>query len=217
MARWLSRLPKPVGLFACNDDRGRQVLEACLAAAVAVPDEVAVVGMDNGDLLCELCDPPLSSVALNTERGGFEAAGLLDRLMAGIDRGPRAIVVEPLRVVTRKSSDVLAVEDRMVAEALRFIRAHAAEPFRVGDLLKAVPISRRALEQRFRRAVGRSLNEEIRNTHYRRAAQLLLETDYPVSKVAELAGFNSASYMGQVFRDKTGKTPARYRLAGRGH
>jgi LacI family transcriptional regulator len=213
MADWIRALPKPVGLMACNDDRGREVLEACRLAGIQVPDEVAVIGVDDDDLLCELSDPPLSSVALNAERGGFEAAALLDRLMSGKAKGvARRIVVEPTGVVTRRSTDVLAMDDRMVAAALRFIREHAAEPIRIDSLLREVPISRRSLEMKFRRVVGRSLHAEIQRTRLDRAKALLRETDLQIPRVAELSGFGSASYLGLVFHREVGITPSRYRV-----
>ncbi|MFO8012841.1 MAG: DNA-binding transcriptional regulator [Phycisphaerae bacterium] len=211
LAAWLRDLAKPVGVMACNDDRGRQVLEACRAAGVRVPEEAAVIGVDNDELLCDLSTPPLSSVALNTERGGFEAAALLDALMHGRPAAGQRIVVEPLRVETRQSTDVLAVEDREVADALRHIRDRAAEPVQVVDVVRAAGLSRRALEMRFRRAVGRSIHQEIQRVHLDRATHLLMETDLPTARVAEAAGFSSPSYFGKVFRRQMGVTPAGYR------
>jgi LacI family transcriptional regulator, galactose operon repressor len=211
LAAWLRTLPRPLGLMATNDDRGREVLEACHLAGVQVPDEVAVVGMDDDQLLCELSSPSLSSVALNMDQGGYEAAELLDRLMSGKAKGPRRILVEPTGVVTRRSTDVLAMEDRTVAAALRFIRENAQGKIQVRDVLREVPISRRSLEMRFRREVGRSLHAEIQRTRLSEAKKLLKETDLPMPRLAELSGFGSASYLGMVFRRETGMTPARYR------
>ena len=131
--------------------------------------------------------------------------------MAGKACGTTHIGVEPLWVVTRKSTDVLAVEDRKVAAALRFIREHAAEPMHVRDILERVPISRRSLELRFRKVVGRSINEEMQHIHFQRARQLLIQTDYSLKRVAELSGFGSQSYLAQMFRRKLGVTPLRYR------
>lgn len=218
MAEWLRRLPKPTGLMACNDDRGREVLEACRAAGLQVPDEVAVVGVDNDSLLCDLADPPLSSVSLNAERGGFDAAALLDRLMRGRPGRARAqrIVVEPLGVVTRRSTDVMALADRAAARALRFIRENAARPIQVDEVVRHVGRSRRALEIRFRRAVGRSIHAEIQRAHIERVKRLLQETDLAMPKVAEAAGFTSASYFGAVVRRALGMTPAQYRRHVRG-
>lgn len=216
LAAWLRRLPKPVGVMACNDDRGRQLLEACREAGVQVPEEAAVVGVDNDELLCELADPPLSSVALNTERAGYEAAALLEGLMSGRSRKPRHIVTEALRVVTRRSSDHMAWEDAEVAQALRFIGEHAARSIRVPDLVQRLAVSRRSLEIRFRRLVGRSIQEEIQRVRLERARQLLVESDLPLPAVAEASGFAAPSYLAQVFRKHFGLTPARYRRQARG-
>ncbi len=215
MAEWLRNLPKPIGLMACNDDRGRDVLEACRAANVSVPEEVAVIGVDNDSLLCELADPPLSSVALNAEHGGFEAAALLERLMSGRFKGQERIVVEPLQVVTRRSTDAVALEDLEVAHALQFIHENAGRPIQVMEVVNNLSVSRRMLEIRFRRAIGKSMNEIIQQAHLERAKRLLLETDLPLPKVAEAAGYNSASYMAVVFHKAYAMTPARFRNRAR--
>ena len=217
LAAWLHALSKPVGLMACNDDRGRQVLEACRTAGVAVPEEIAVVGVDNDELLCELSDPPLSSVALDTERGGYEAAQLLDGLMSGRIRQPARILVAPLGVVTRRSTDIVAAEDREVAAAVRWIRDWARRgPLRVAEVAQAVKLSRRSLEVRFRAALGRSVRAEIERVRLEHARSLLAETDLPTSQVAELSGFGSPSYLALVFRRRFRSTPTRYREEARG-
>ena len=211
MAEWLRGLPKPIGLMACNDDRGRDVLEACRAANLSVPEEVAVIGVDNDSLLCELADPPLSSVVLNAEHGGFEAAALLDRLMSGRFKGQERIVVEPLQVITRRSTDVVALEDLEVAHALQFIHENAGRPIQVMEIVNTLGVSRRMLEIRFRRSIGKSMNEIIQQSHLERAKRLLLEPDLPLPKVAEAAGYSSASYMAVVFHKAYAMTPARFR------
>jgi LacI family transcriptional regulator len=211
MAEWLAGLPKPVGLFASNDDLGRRVLEACQAAGVAVPDDVAVVAVDNDELLCELCNPPLSSIALSTEKAGFEAAATLELMMAGKKPDRAEIIVEPLRVVARQSSDVMAMEDRDVAMAVRFIREHAAEPIHVEDVLDAVPISRRAMESRFRTVLGRSPNAEILRAHVDRAKMLLTTTNMAMPWIAGQSGFATPDYMTFVFQRATGMKPLQYR------
>ena len=212
LAQWLQALPKPVGLLACNDDRGREVLEACRAAHANVPEEIAVLGIDNDELLCELADPPLSSVAFNAERGGYRVAELLDRMMRRPLRKPRRLVVEPLHVVARRSTDIMALEDQDVAGALRFIHHHAGQPIRIDDVVNHLQLSRRTLEIRFQRALGRTVHSEIQRARLQRAKRLLLETDMQMPKVAEVAGYGSASYLIQVFRQEVGMTPARYRL-----
>lgn len=214
LAQWLQRLPKPVGLMACNDDRGRQVLEACRAAGIAVPEEIAVIGVDNDELLCELSDPPLSSVALNAEGGGYQAAELLARMMQGNPPAhPARLVVEPLRVITRRSTDITALDDADVAAALRFVQLHAGRPLRIEDIVDHVQISRRALEIRFHKALGRTIHDEIQRARLERAKRLLQETALPVPKVAEAAGYASPSYLIQVFRQHVGLTPAKYRAS----
>jgi LacI family transcriptional regulator len=215
IADWLRNLPKPIGLMACNDDRGRDVLEACRAAKVGVPEEVAVVGVDNDSLLCELANPALSSVVLNAEHGGFEAAALLDRLMSGRATTPERIVVEPLQVITRRSTDVVALEDLEVAHALRFIHENAGRAIQVKDIVDTLGVSRRTLEIRFRRAIGKSMNEKIQQAHLERAKRLLLETDLQLPKVAEAAGYNSTSYLAVVFHKAFAMTPAKFRTYAR--
>jgi LacI family transcriptional regulator len=211
LATWLAALPKPIGLMACDDERGREVLEACRIANLQVPEEVAVVGVDNDELLCELADPPLSSVALNAEQGGYRTAELLDQLMRRKGRKPRRLIVEPLHVVTRRSTEIVAIDDRSVAGALNFIHQQAGRPIQIDDVVRHVAISRRALEIRFRDAIGRTILSEIQRIRLQRAKRLLLETDLPLPIVAESAGFGTPSYLVQVFRQRVGVTPAKYR------
>jgi LacI family transcriptional regulator len=213
LTRWLRQLPLPVGLAACNDLRGQHVLEACRRAGLAVPEQVAVIGVDNEELLCRLCDPPLSTVVPNARRIGHEAAQLLDRLMSGSPTPPPAaeILIPPAGVVTRQSTDTLAVEDPDVRAALRFIRENACDGIRVDDVLREVPIARSLLERRFRRAIGRSPHAEIRAVQVRRAAQLLTETDVPLTRIAELSGFAHMEYLSYFFKRVTGESPRSYR------
>jgi LacI family transcriptional regulator len=213
LAQWLRSLPTPLGLFACNDDRGRQVLEACRISDLNVPNDVAVIGVDNDEVFCDLADPPLSSVALNAETAGYRAAELLDSMMNGSVSSPRRVLVEALGVVTRRSTDVIAVEDEDVAAALQFIRQEHGYGISVDSVADAVAASRRSLERRFRETIGRTILEEIQLARIARAKQLLLETKYPISKVAQMSGFGSTGYFVQFFHDRVGKTPRKFRLA----
>jgi LacI family transcriptional regulator, galactose operon repressor len=215
VASWLKELPKPIGLMACNDIRGQQVLNACRAIGMTVPDEVAVVGVDNDEVLCELSDPPMSSVVPNTERIGYEAAALLDRMMAGRKGPRRPIFIEPIGIATRRSTEVLAVEDRHIAAAVRFIREHACENIDVSDVLKAVPLSRSTLERRFAKALGRSPKDEILRVRLSRAKQLLAETDFSLAMVAEEIGLEHSEYLSAIFKKKTGQTPGQFRAHSR--
>jgi LacI family transcriptional regulator len=211
VTRWLEELPRPVGLMACNDIRGQQVLNACREVGIAVPDEVAVIGVDNDEVLCDLSDPPLSSVVPNSRRIGYEAAALLERLMNGKPPPRETLFVKPLGIVTRHSTDVLAIEDRDVAGAVRFIREQACRGIKVEDLLAEVPLSRSVLERRFVKLLGRTPKAEILRVQLERVRQLLAETEFPLTRVAAMTGFEHPEYLSVVFRKKTGQTPGQYR------
>jgi len=215
VVRWLESLAKPVGLMACNDIRGQQVLNACRAAGISVPDEIAVIGVDNDEMLCELADPPLSSVSLDTERIGYEAASLLDQMIAGKKPKQELILVQPVGVVTRRSTDVLAVEDRHITTATQFIRLRACDGIDVSDVLKVVPLSRSTLERRFYRVLGHSPKEEILRTRLSRAKQLLSETDFSLAQIAEKVGFEHPEYLSVIFKKKTSLTPGEFRAQAR--
>jgi LacI family transcriptional regulator len=212
LASWISRLPTPIGLFACDDDRGREVLESCSIAELHVPEDVAVVGVDNDEVFCELSDPPLSSVALNAEAAGYRAAALLDGMMRGRVKKPQRILVEALTVVTRRSTEVVAVEDQDIAAALQFIHRAQGRGISVESVVHEVALSRRNLEKRFRDTVGRTILEEIQLVRLERAKRLLVETTYPISKVASLSGFGSTGYFIQFFQSRVGRTPRKYRM-----
>jgi LacI family transcriptional regulator len=211
IGRWLTRLPKPVGILACNDVRGLHVLDATRRVGLHVPEEVAVIGVDDDPLLCELCDPPLSSVVPNMERIGYEAAELLDRLMAGAEAEFEERMIPPVGVVTRLSTDVLAIDDARVAGAVRFIREHACHGITVRDVLGQTPLSRTALERYFRRYLGRSPQAEIRSVQLKRVKQLLAETELTMDRIAELTGFEHPEYLSVVFKRTQGRTPGQYR------
>lgn len=213
---WVESLPKPVGIMAAYDIRGQQVLDACRSAGLAVPSEVAVIGVDNDELLCDLASPPLSSVIPNAHRTGYEAAALLERMMAGKRVPAAAHLIAPRGVAARQSTDVLAVDDREVARAVQFIREHACEGINVGEVLRAVPLSRRVLEQRFQRLLGRTPREEILNVRLARVRQLLGETDLPLYLIAERTGFEHVEYLSVVFKRETGMTPRAFREEARG-
>ena len=215
IATWLRRLPKPAGIMAAYDIRGRQVLDVCRDLDVRVPDEVAVIGVDNDELVCELADPPLSSVILDTRRTGYEAARLLDAMMAGQMEKPAAHLIQPLGVVTRGSTDVVATSDADISAAVRFIRTHANDGINVGDVLRAIPLSRRLLETRFRRVLGRTPHEEITRVRIERIKELLSETDLSLAAIAHRVAYEHEEYMSVVFKRETGLPPGHYRASHR--
>lgn len=211
LVEWIRSLPKPVGVMTSTDLMGQQFLEACLRAGVVVPEQVAVVGADNDELICNLCSPPLSSVVINDDQRGYQAAAVLDQLMSGKAAPKETVYVEPSGVVSRASSDILAIDDQTIATALRFVRERASTGITVDDVVRAVPLSRSVLERRFRKIVGRSVNDEIVRVRVNRAVELLSATSLELKAIAQKAGFGSPSYMGAVFREKLGRTPGSYR------
>lgn len=215
VVRWLRKLPRPIGLMACNDARGQQVLNACRDLGIEVPAEMAVVGVDNDDVICDLCDPPLSSVSPNTAKIGYEAAALLDRMMRGEAAPRQPIYIEPAGIVTRRSTDVLAFENADVTAALHFIRDRACEGISVEDVLAHVSVSCSALERQFRRILKRTPKAEIVRVQLDRVKLLLAETVWPLKKVAFEAGFRHTEYMCAVFKSKFGQTPGQYRAQAR--
>jgi LacI family transcriptional regulator len=213
---WLQDLPKPVGVFVPTDLWGVQVAEACRRASLRVPEDVAILGVGDDDLYCELTRPRLSSIVLPSEQIGFQAAALLDRLLGG-DRAPRdPVLLSPPGVATRRSTEVLAIDDQEVVAAVRFIREHAHLPLRVADIVEHVPIARRTLERRCRAALGWGLGEEIRRTHLERAKRLLAETDLPMKVLAVQAGYSDFRQLDVAFRQEMGTTPTEYRQQMRG-
>jgi LacI family transcriptional regulator len=215
LARWLRGLPKPCGLFAANDQRGREVLEAARAARIRIPDELAVIGVDDDEVLCEMSEPPLSSVGLDTLRIGFEGAARLDLLMRG-RRAPRLpTLIPPRGVVTRQSSDILAFADPALSAAVRYARANARRPLSVPDLARAAGVSRKTLETRFKSGLGRTPLREILRIRLEIVRDLLRRTDWPLKKIAAESGFTYPEHLHAVFRRVEGLTPARYRASRR--
>jgi len=211
LADWLSGLPKPLGVMACDDARARHVLEACRRLGLRVPDDVALIGVDNNEMLCELSPTPLSSVEQGLRRMGFEAAALLDRLMAGRKPSRLRYVIDPESVVTRRSTDVLAVDDPDVAAALRFVRDRACDDIGVPDVAEAIHVSRSTLERRFKAMMGRTVHAEIQRVRIERARQLTAATDLPLKQIAQQSGFRHLTYLTSLFRRRIGQTPAQYR------
>jgi LacI family transcriptional regulator len=213
---WLQTLPKPVAVFACYDNSALQVLDACRTMDTAIPDEVAVLGVNNDELVCDLADPPLSSIAPNGRRAGYQAAVLLDRMMSGVSVDATAHLFAPTGVVTRRSTDVLAVTDPHVIRGVRFIREHACEGIRIDDVLKEVRLTRRSFESRFRKALDRTPHEQILRERLNRIKALLAETDLSMAQIAERTGFSHVEYLTVVFQKHVGLAPSVYRRNARG-
>jgi LacI family transcriptional regulator len=211
LGRWLVSLPKPIGVMACNDIRGQHILTLCRQLALVVPEEVAIIGVDNDEILCELSDPPLSSVAPDTLRIGYDSAVLLDRMMAGGRHPARPILIPPCGIVTRRSTEVLALDDRQLAVGLRFIRDHAFGPVTINEVAKVASMCRRVFERRFAAKMGRSPKAEVLRLRLEKVKQLLTDTDWNLSQIAEKTGFNYGEYLHTVFTQKIGVTPGEFR------
>ena len=211
IGKWLSDLPKPIGIMACNDARALHLLDACHQADILVPEEVAVIGVDNEEIFCELCNPALSSVAPDAERIGYLAAELLDQLMSGQAPPRQRTLVDPVCVATRRSSDTLAIKERTVAAAMRFISEQALHGCTVTDVINSVRVSRSFLERKFRQHLKRSPQAEIRRVQGSRIKQLLTETNFTLERISELSGFEHPEYMSVVFKRLFRQTPGQYR------
>ncbi|HOW18069.1 MAG TPA: DNA-binding transcriptional regulator [Phycisphaerae bacterium] len=214
--QWLATLPRPAAIFAANDVRAASVIHLCTRIGYRVPQDFAIVGVDNDELICDFSNPPLSSVDLNARRIGYEGAALLRRLIEGEKGIPdEPIVVAPRGVVKRQSSFMFAAEDPMIAAAFQYLREHACDGVRVADVLRAVPVARRTLEKASRRLLGRSLLEEIRRLRLERAKELLATTGMSISEVAAASGFTSQKQLAELFRKELDTCPTAYRRRAR--
>ncbi len=209
---WLKSLPKPIGIMAACDKLGRQILEACRSANVRVPEDVHVVGVDNDELICNLNTPNLSSVEPGARHLGYKAAELLDSMMDGVSPPiSTRIFVDPVEVITRRSTNTLSVEDPTVASAMTFIASHYAKKVTVRDVIKHVDLSRSSLEKRFEISLGCSVRTAIIRFQMENARQLLSETKMPLKEIAWKLGFSSVQHMTTLFRTSFGLPPGQYR------
>lgn len=215
LAKWLAALPKPVGVMACYDIKAQEILDACRELEIAVPEQIAVIGVDNDELLCNFCDPPLSSVISNTRRAGYEAASLLDRMMSGEKIETQSVLFEPIGIATRQSTDVLAIDDADIVKALKFIRVNFMSGINVNDVVKEVPLSRRVFESRFAKLLGRTPHEEIARLRIDRVKQFLKETELSLSEIAARTGFKHEEYLSVAFKKEVGIPPSKFRNAER--
>lgn len=211
ISNWLKTLPKPVGIFACNDDCAHHVLEACKKARLKVPEEIAVLGVDNDELICELCDPPLSSIALNTEHAGFETAALLDRLIKKKKIPTNEIIVNPTHIVKRHSSDMLSISDENVLKALLFIHANVENKITVKDVLDVTNLGRRSLENKFKNITGRSIMEELNRKRIELIISLLVDSDLSIKEMCNKFEFIGVDHFSRFFKKETGFSLREYR------
>lgn len=211
MATMLQRLPRPCGLLAANDALGVEIVATCGSLGLRVPDDIAVLGIDDDELACELSEVPLSSVKQPLSAIGYEAARLLHQHMEQPDKPATQLYLPPLRVVPRASSDLIAISDADVVAALRLINEHLAEPINVDWLIRHLAVARRSLERKFKGLVGRTILEQIHHVRFRKARELLAESDLALDLVAQRSGFANARWMADRFRHELDLTPLRFR------
>ena len=211
LTRWIKSLPTPIGIFAGNDDLARPVVEVCQQNGLSIPDTIAIVGVDNDELICELSNPPLSSIPFATVKAGYETAELLDALMQGKRPESTTITAATLEVVVRRSTDVLAVEDPDVRDALRFIRENAGQIIQVSDVVNVTSLSQRTLHNRFKAALGRSVMKEINLQRANYIAALLTETTQSLSQISRKLGYLDDAHLVRFFKREMGESPGAYR------
>ena len=212
MVEWLKALPTPIGLMTCNDDRSQQVLQACKLADLKVPEEISIIGVDNDELICNLSDPPLSSVSINFERAGYEAAAALDQMMKGQIVDKTEILVHPTHIVQRQSTDITAINDQEVARAVNYIRNQAKENLGVENVVRVTALSRRILEKRFRKFLGRTILDEIHRVRTNQIAQMLVETNLSILEIAMTFGFQGTEHIARYFHKEKGMNLINYRM-----
>jgi LacI family transcriptional regulator len=211
LVEWIEQLPRPTAVLCWSAARGRQVTEACHYAGIRVPDEIAVLGGDYDELMSHISSPPLSMIDQPGEQIGYAAARLLEGMMRGTKPRKRPVLFPPTRIVVRHSTDTLAIDDEMVRDALRLIRARVHQEIRVSDLVRELAVARRALEQRFVRLVGRSPAEEIRHVRIEEVKRMLVETDLSIAEISRATGFGHQDLLSRVFRRSSGLTPTEFR------
>ncbi len=208
---WVRSLPKPIGILTSHDLRGQQLLDACRIAEVSVPEQVAVLGIDNDEIVCNLCKPRLTSIVPNAFRSGYVAAQLLDDMLSKRLKKPIGVEIDPERIERRQSTDVLVFDDKVVRDAMQIIRRHACDGLKVVDVVRRMGVSRRTLDAHFTEALGRTPHDELLRLRLDRVKELLLETSLSVASVARRAGFEREEYMNVAFKRTFGVTPGTYR------
>ena len=214
LVTWLQSLPKPVAIMACDDNHAYHITEACQqgegGGRLRIPDDIAVLGVDNDETICRLSSPNLSSLNQNIEQGGYAVAQLIDRILRDPATPREDVMVQPTHIVTRQSTDIYANNDQHIAEVLKYIHENISQKITVDELVELVPLSRRLLETRFKRSMGTSIYDYILQTRIEKVAQLLCE-GMSVSEAAIELGFSDIKNLSRMFRQQRGMTPSEYR------
>lgn len=212
LATWLNKQPRPLGLLSCNDDCAKIVISACETVGIRIPEDIAILGVDNDEMVCLPIDPPLSSISLDFETAGFEAARLLDKLMRGQEKlQSQQIILRPTHIKNRKSTDIFAVNDPEIHSALVFIRDHSSQFISVPNVVDATTLSRRNLECRFKAVLDQTINQVIRSHRTKRVSEMLIETDLPISQIAYMLGFTDVEHISRYFKKEKKICPSEFR------
>lgn len=208
---FLRALPPETALYACDDNEGIRIAELCRAYDIAVPQDIAILGVDDDETLCNLSDPPLSSISLDTVRGGYEAAAQIDSCLSGSGSRLKDILVRPLRICERASTNIFTIPDRFVSKALEYIHANVHRPISVSDVVDQVPLSRRLLEIKFKKSTHQTIQKYIMKLRVDRFATLLVQDDTPIAILCEQQGFSGPKNLARQFRSVMGVSPQEYR------
>ncbi len=213
---WLKSLPPNTALFACDDNQGNRIMEICKVNDIRIPDQIAILGVDNDEIICNLSDPPLSSISHDIERGGFEAARLIEQMLKSKNRESvqiQDVIIEPSNIVNRQSTDFYSTTDGNIQLVLKYISENIARDISVSDILKKVPMSRRLLEIRFRQVTQKSIHKYILNHRMERFAELLLASNAPIAELAEQVGISNLKNLSRQFKALKNLSPIEYRRA----
>jgi len=218
LIEWLQQLPKPVAILASTDIFACHLINVAKEAGLSVPDEIALLGVNNDNAICNICDPPLSSITLNFKKAGYDAAKLLDKMISGHETMQgQCIEIQPTHVETRGSTDVYAIDDPAIVQAMKYIRQNGNTPLQVNAIANHVYMSKRLLQLRFHDVIGKSVHDEIIQAHFEIAKAMLIETNLPVDEIAVRSGFHYTSNMRRAFKKMTGMLPQKYRQLYHAH
>ena len=211
LADWLKSLPKPIALLTCNDVKGAKIIEACKLAELKIPQEIAILGVNNDDMICEITSPPLSSISMDIKNAGYEAGKRLDKMIRENTKDNSQIIVKPQQIITRASTDIFAINDPMVAIALHYISQNAKINIQVDDVADYAGTNRRNLERRFRRILKRSVYEEIKRSKIETISKVLIESNISITEIAHNMGFSNNHHISRYFKSAKGISPLKFR------
>jgi len=209
---WIQSLPKPIGLFCVNDDRAASIIETCRALEFGMPEDISILGADDDEYICDLENPPLTSVRVSSDQAGYEAAGLLHQMIQGTEKmeGQR-IIAHASGITARQSTDILMVQNTEVRKALRFIRENINQPIRVTDVVDATALTHRALNDQFHKELGTSIGKQLTRARIDYIIRLLTDTDMQIQEIANTVGYDDDRHFSRFFKRATGLTPQAYR------